>query len=213
MNRTRLRKRRKTTKRRLVRRITAPAPEVKFHDTTFVITALPGGIILPSVCEVAQGVGSNERIGRKIVVSKVQLYFQSLLLLTQNPSQAWDQVRFVIYQDKQTNGAAAVPGQLYEAVDPFAFRNLRFTDRFRILYDQRISINLTAASGTQGTDTFGSHVEVGQFSKDVNIPVEFSNPAGLLTAIASNNVGFLVLSSQNQRTTVSGRFRIRYYDS
>lgn len=194
--------------------------EKKFLDKTFLSNTIPpfipieGLIIADTVCDVEQGVGQKQRIGRKITLTGIGLKW----LLTMPPSvpddlQA-DQITFYVYLDKQANGTAALPGQILAdlvppalgAVNILSYRQLTQIDRFRILFTWTGKMHSTANAATYNGDSLLDEVWL-----PVNIPVQYSGADGFLAQITSNNVGILILSATESTQAVFSS-RIRYTD-
>ncbi len=195
----------------------AAGPELKFLDTTRAqtTTATAGAITNASLNIVAEGVGESQRIGRKIVLRAIHIQGTVLLPTTATAADTSDSVRVVLYQDKQTNGAAAAVTDILESADYRAFNNLSNKGRFRTLADTRVALDSGSGSGRGTTDTlsYGESQEWLSIHKVVNIPVEFDNSGtdGAITTQRSNNIGVLVIS-QSARASVGYIARVRYTD-
>lgn len=188
--------------------------ELKFHDTAHGHVPSLLGFIQDSVNEVKQGTGENERIGRKITLRHIAIRGEILLDPTGPGATSGNRLRYVVYLDKQANGAAAVPGDIFStsigiAID--AQRNLSNTQRFSVLCDKTFDMNsLTIVSATDVPNrvlkTFG-------WSKSLNVAIEFSATTGDIAEIRSNNVGVLLIDSGGtQNMFVSYTVRVRYSD-
>ena len=90
-------------------------------------------------------------------------------------SETSDVVRFIVYQDKQTNGASASVLNLLETADILSFRNLENKDRFKVLVDDYCEIHHEAGAYDGTNDQFGNMHKSFYFSKKVQIPLEFSS--------------------------------------
>lgn len=100
-----------------------------------------------SYAGVPKGQGPSTRQGRQILVRS--LHFRGhLKYLTKDDNTATGDpisVRLVVVQDTQTNGASYTPSDLFlnEAVgpiSPFSYRNLCFSNRFKILATRRFEL-------------------------------------------------------------------------
>lgn len=185
--------------------------ELKFLDTTWNDTtvASAGEVILPSVNLIPQGVTESNRIGRKCVIRSIAVRYVVQIKPTTNTNNTDDGVRFILFQDKQCNGAAATVTDILRSADYLSFNNLANKERFKVLADKFTDVH--AAAGGGSTSSFG---ELG-FTKSVYIkcyiPIEFSSTTGALTEIRSNNIGVLLISDSAD-TACEGLVRIRYSD-
>ena len=96
-----------------------PPAEIKFFDSSFPQSFVPAGpaslIDSTLVAEITNGTGPQSRIGRKIKVVKID--FSATLTanggtITTNT----EAIRFDIWLDKQSNGIAPGPAELYTAL-------------------------------------------------------------------------------------------------
>ncbi len=190
--------------------------ERKFHDVTIDDAALDtGGTIQASLLTIAEGNGEEQRIGRKITLKSVQWKVQLTLATTASAGNTADTYRLIMYQDKQTNGAAAAVLDILETAVFNSFYNLANEKRFRILCDKTGTINSTAGSGRGTTDTL-SYAEKSmnlKFYKSLDMPIEYDNSAttGVITSIRSSGVGLLFISASGFIGLVS-KLRFRYTD-
>lgn len=190
--------------------------ELKFHDVAFDDGSLSiGGNILESINLIPQGVTEKTRIGRKCTIRSIHIrYLYSLPATSSLPAcPSGDSLRFIIYLDKQCNGANANVTDIMESDDFHSFRNLANSGRFTILLDKIHNLNYAAvaASGVGGFSSSKTCFNT-QFNKRCNIPMEFDNTTGALTEVRSNNIGLLIFSIAG----VAGFFseiRLRFSDA
>ncbi len=190
--------------------------ELKFHDVvTNNLAADSNGLITASLLTIPEGVGESERIGRKVVIRKIQLYAAARLLSVTDLTNASVDCRFIVYLDTQTNGAAAVALDILELATIRSFRNLSNVGRFKILMDKRMGIS-ASAGGAHALDSTHSFTVTKVFgmSKACSIPIEYDNSAttGAIATMRSNNIGLLVLADINTRVQFDTNFRFRYSD-
>lgn len=193
-------------------RFTGANAELKFHDVDHDDAAIAtGGTVIPSVVLIAQGVTESTRIGRKCVVKKIGWKYEIFRNASTNPADN-DQVRVILFQDKQCNGATAAVLDILETADYQSFRNLANTQRFNILHDKSYDMNAMAGGGDGTTiDQFAfSHHH--DFYKVCTIPMEFDGTDGTLGTITSNNIGTLLISEFGN-SGMRSKFRIRFSDS
>jgi len=192
--------------------------ELKFRD--FFVTHDPVSItgnLTPSICLFKQGDGESNRVGRRVVLRQIGCRYSFQLKPNHGTAlpRGGDCVRFIVYWDKQANGAQALPGEILEQQTIADFYNLSNEDRFIILMDKLHNINY----GGLGAFSDGLAPLIWQalvvqnftWQTLVNIPVEFDNIAGVITEITSNNVGVLLISESAQ-TTFQAIFRTRFSD-
>lgn len=186
--------------------------ELKFfdadiHDTTIASTLT---VTLDSFNKVAAGTGPSDRIGRRIFIKSIDLKWN---IVIKSDTVGRDEVRVLIFCDKQANGAVAVGTDILDdqADHPWlTFRNLEHTRRFTILMDKRISI-ASMASGASGV-TLGNtkHYKLHYKFPKGGLAVDFESTTGAMSEISSNNIGMMAISS-SALTEMHMQSRIRYY--
>jgi len=199
------------------RRASTKIPELKFYDTFVSLTTVtPTGVIDESLNLVPQGTGEEDRIGRKFTIKKLSLNLQLHLPSTTSENDMTDAIRFIVYHDKQCNGAAATPGGdgdvtgILQDLRVTSFNRLNNKNRFRILCSKTFAMAATAGGNETGTAS-GAMFETHEFHIDCNIPIEMSATTGAITNVRSNNIGVLYLSN-NGNIQVTYDTRIRYSD-
>lgn len=164
--------------------------ESKFFETTAQNTAFTAaGVIVPSLNLIPQGTSECERDGRKAHMTSI--HWKGIIRLNATTSsETVNNVRIIMYMDKQTNGQAAAVTDILEQGDFMSFNNLANRQRFRVLWDKKMSLNAAAFSSTT-SNTKDYYME---FHKQCNIPLEFSSTTGAITELRSNNVGMIFIS-------------------
>ncbi len=190
--------------------------ELKFFDSNASGTIVAAGSITNSLCQILQGTSEQERIGRKCVIKS--LFWRNRIELVQRDAVAAPVAgtvnRFIIYLDKQTNGAAAVVTDILETASWQSFRNLANQMRFDILMDESWDMNyMNMASDGVGTVSHSSVVKELKFYKKCNIPLEFSGTGGAITELRSNNIGILQITSEGTHTVWDSKIRLRFSDN
>ncbi len=193
--------------------------ELKFHDLDVddAVVAVAGAIAEDSCNVIAQGNTESQRIGRKVVIRRVNWRYEVRLPAAANQADTpnGDSVRVILYLDKQTNGATAAITDILETADYQSFYNLANSNRFRILMDRTSSI-VHHASMTDGASTgsFGAVTQQHKFNKLCSIPIEYDNSAttGVITSQRSNNLGVLTISATGVASFLS-KMRLRYSDA
>ncbi len=188
-----------------------PTSEWKFHDLSVVdvVVASAGSITTPSCNTIAQGTDQDERIGRKCTIKSIEFRYSILLPTTVNVGDGSDEMRLIIYLDKQCNGETAIVGDILESADFQSFYNLANQNRFNILLDKTLLINALAGSGNgSSSDTFDC-TRAFTWGKRCNIPIEFDATTGGIAEIRSNNIGILMIS-RKQLIGFEGFMRLRF---
>lgn len=190
--------------------------EIKFYDETNLNANQPasagGKIWSNSLINIPEGTGQSERIGRKINVVGVGMTMEFVLPVTTFGVEATDNMRVILYLDKQANGAVPIPADILTiSVAVGSYRNLANVDRFRILYDKIHSINSGAGTGTTDTLEYAARSFFRKAWVKANIPVLYSGLGGGTVDIKSNNLGILVVSS-NVKCLLTIHSRVRYID-
>lgn len=190
-------------------------PEMKFLDTVEAPTAVgtAGVVAQQSLNIVPQDDTQSGRIGRKIVVKRLQLRGQILLPATTTAANTADRMRILVIQDCQANGSSPSIGTLMASSDINSYLDLANSSRYRVLSDKMYTLVATAAGAPTGTPSFGAVLKSFTIYKKVNIPIEYDSSAstGAITTIRSNNIA-VVAFTQNNLATLGFTARIRYTD-
>lgn len=178
---------------------TLPGTEEKNKDVHIANTqVLTDGNIFNggSFLQIQQGNEVNMRVGRKLLVKKFQtricLVLDTELGLGNYPQ--GDVVRIIVYQDKQTNGAAAAVLSILDTAVWDSYRNLSETNRFKILTDKTYDVNYLVGSRVGGEFDLGGVCIQDQYISKMAMPVEYSLTSGEIGTIRSNNIGILAIS-------------------
>lgn len=188
--------------------------ESKFLDSTKdQATVSQTGNITTSINLIPQGNTESTRVGRKVILTKVNATFT--VNLDQEQDQAdiggGDIVRVIIYCDKQANGAVPVVLDILETAVYDSYRNLANATRFKILHDRMITINRRVAV-IDGTNTSTSPLVFAspwKVNLNMRTPLEFNSTAGAITELTTNNLGFLYIA-RNATAGIASNVRIRF---
>ncbi len=197
--RRRPRVRRRFRRKRVGRQTYNPFSELKFKDGFQGGVTSTTGTIIPTINGVPRGTGRSERIGRKIIIKHVSIRYTVNIPPIATSSNSSDVIRFVMYQDKQTNGLAAAITDILDttllSLTYQSFLNLVNAGRFKILFDHKFVVN--ALSGTTGFN-FDSRVYNAFYTKELNIPVDFDDTVsdGDISSMRTNNIGYFFISRQ-----------------
>lgn len=190
--------------------------ELKFHDLDINAAQMPtaGAITVDSCNEIGQGVTESTRVGRKCTITNI--YWKMQMVLPEvdaavTPSSG-EQVRIILYQDKQCNGATATVADILESANYQSYRNLANSGRFNILMDKAWTINYGGlASDGASVVSQAAVIKNAVFNKRCNIPLEFDNTTGAITEIRSNNIGVLTIGSTGL-VGLDSKMRLRFSD-
>lgn len=196
-------------------RRTAAKGELKFHDVIIDDAVIAtGGVIVPTINIIPQGITEVQRIGRKCTIKSINWKYR--LDIPEIDAQAdagnGDVVRIIVYLDKQTNGATAAVTDILETNDEHSFRNLANVGRFTILMDKmHVLLYGTLASDGAGLVSSAAVIREYSFYKKCDIPIEFNAAAGVLTEMRSNNIGVLLVA-RSGTSRLQSTFRLRFTD-
>lgn len=189
-------------------------PELKFKDSDIDDAVIASsGTVLGSWNLIAQGVTESTRVGRKCTIRQINWRWTvTLPALMDAADMLSDEVRLIVYLDKQTNGANATVTGILESADYQSFNNLANKSRFRILYDKSVVLNPSAGS-TDGASTVSvpEVIRSGSFYKKCSIPLEFDSTTGAITEIRSNNIACMTIS-KNGVASLNSKVRLRFSD-
>lgn len=188
-------------------------PEVKYIDTDVNVSigdsSDPEIILLNGV---AQGSDNTSRIGRKFLMTALQYNLTVSASTTQLATASYvngkDSIRVAVVYDKQANSAAPTVAQVWNvannARDPMAVRNVDYIERFTVLCDDLVNINVSATTA-----------QVIQRYQRLALPVHND---GTGATIADLDRGSLYLIMFDQNTSVAneclceGKFRVSFTD-
>ncbi len=191
--------------------------ELKFFDVDLDDAVVAtGGVVTDSMNKIAQGVTESQRVGRKCSIKSI--YWKYRVDMPEVDEVAspntTEQVRVILFLDKQCNGATATAaGILEEAGEVHSFRNLANQGRFTILHDKLTTMNWrTLASSSAGNVSSAEVITEHVFYKKCNFPIEFDSTTGAITEIRSNNIGVLLVSKVGTGGFMS-KMRLRFSDN
>ncbi len=179
-------------------------------------------VFLNTIVDIAQNTSEKGRIGRKCTITDIhmKLWFDftsnASASATVGASEGHEQVRIMLFWDKQCNGTAATALQLLETDDVTEYRNLANKMRFRILYDKTFNWNANKiVNGNAASNDVDFKQYFVKINKKVFIPIEYNNASsdGALATIRSNNIGMIIWAERgDQMATRVGRIRVRFID-
>ena len=174
-----------------------------------------------SISGVAQGDGPNTRDGRRYMVRHLLIKGKLTLIAKQNAATVPNDVtvRLVIFKDTQTNAAVPSPNDVFDnySVSPdLSFRNLEFTQRYKVMLDKLITITRETLSEASGP-TWSCSQEIRNFKfyfKDINMLVNTVGTADTIGAIADNSLHVMCWCDDAvaQQVYLDYNVRIRFQD-
>lgn len=187
--------------------------ELKFIDQTLNLDPISSTGNVATLALVVQGVDEEERIGRKITFQSIQWNYRLLLdgVLELATPRDGEEVRCIIFVDKQANGIGVMVDDILATTQFDSFTNLHNEERFDIIYDVTHTLNYTGLTwNANGFSQSDVRIDT-QISLNVNVPIEYSGAAGVLSNVRSNNLKVLLISASN-RGVLRSKFRFRYTD-
>lgn len=219
MSAARIRKPRRRTRRGLsYKSRLSLQQELKFKDFIRDFGPVPvTGTVMDSISLVAQGTLENERIGRKIILRSVGIRFEVILPASSGLSAitatGGDVLRIIIYVDKQANGANASVSDLLESNELNSFYNLANKNRFQILANKFVTINLPVAVNDTTTSSISTPEVIRRFQwykSKCTIPIEFISTGAIIANVTSNNLGIIYISKNGFCHVDDSNIRIRF---
>lgn len=200
--------------------------EKKFYDTELnnsTVTSSWGTadpIALNCISAPAQGDGESDRDGRVFYINSVHIHGYCRITATEGNTAPTsnDLFRVVLVLDKQTNAAQLTATDVMDAggtSDVIAFRNLQYTQRFRILKDvtftmQPQCVNEGASNLFSNTDQYQYFSMNHIFKKPLK--VQCSGTSAGVSSIVDNSLHVIACATANQITTLYYQARIRFCD-
>lgn len=193
--------------------------EHKFLDTDFIgqvdnVLANAVHEDVTALCLNGVGIGNaeNQRIGRKIMVTSLEINGYYEIRLETAPEEAANVFTIWIVKDKQTNriqmsSLEYLKGGAPTSQAPNTFLNLQWRDRFETLYKR--TFHISANSYDADTATFAST----QIPFHINIPLAcptLFNTQGVnatVSSISDNSLHFLVIAN---RANTGGHANLHY---
>lgn len=179
-------------------------------DSTDVTTS--GVYNYQSICKVAQGNGSNNRLGRRILIDTINVRGVINWPNQTDLVKMTGTVRIMVVWDKQANGAVPTVGTHLTNNDISDYNNLNYSDRFVTLGEKRITFNQPHAVLTGPVYSSPSQEQFIEFYIKCHIPVIFSSTAGALTELVSSNIFVYSVCDTNVTGVVDIASRIRFHD-
>jgi hypothetical protein len=186
--------------------------ELKFIDVVQSNSLILSAGLVTLLNGLAQGTDFNQRIGRKIVMTSI-LWNHGYIPYDGTSSPEGEIIRNMIIYDTQANsGSTPAVTDILVSADPFSAMNLNNRDRFKVLFDKRITMNPVTYTGAALTAGAPVTKFMSKYKKCAH-DVIFSGTGATLGSIQTGSVLGLVVSTNNETTLLNQTTRIRFYDS
>ncbi len=203
--------------------------ELKFidYERNATTTALVAGwdtfdpIGSNTLSSIPQGLGESERIGRVFWIKSIHL--RGFIFQTQEENKSTPRpqtfARISMIWDKQTNGTQLLASEVMNVGkldDIFAFRNLNFANRFKVLWTKSMTFKEDGLS--EGTPNFfsKSRIQIGfEYHKICNPPIKVINKDinGTIGDITDNSLHIIAIAETDEPLLrLSYQFRMRFVD-
>lgn len=149
--------------------------------------AIMDPLTLHQISPIAQGDGANERDGRKCTL--VSLHVKGRVF---SNTKIGSRVRVVFFIDTQTNGAQVHhSGTVFQPPTSLketdSFRNLEWTQRFKVLYDKTFELNPSPYwDGAQAVTSAPVHTF--EINKKLNIVQNYKDAGGGVESVTDNSI-------------------------
>lgn len=167
-------------------------PETKFIDSGYAATAITNAALnLTLMNGMVQGTTNTTRVGNKIQCRSIEV--RGSVGLPAVPDNSVN-IRVGLVIDFQSNGANFVIADLWNVTAPapnvFASRNLNYTERFKVLKDQIITLS---AAGP-GAESFVWHIPA-------DVVTKYISNAGTIADIETGAIFFYAVSDEAAAAT------------
>ncbi len=167
--------------------------------------------------DIQQGLENNERIGRKILVTK--LYFKWVMHNDASFTDAGPEVvRLSVILDRVCDGAQASNSDIFASATGapavLSFNNPDTTKRFKTLYDSgTVMIPKNGGAGNGTTNVFAPSIVHGEvYLKNLNIEVTYDTTLGTVADLTTTNILLWSASNSSSLARISYSMRLRYTD-
>jgi len=191
--------------------------EKKYFDTVYPNTPINvAGNFTTSWNLIPQGTTKNTRIGNKCTLTNINVHGQLILASQTVPAVLGDKVRWIVFVDRQANGA--IPAAISDLIQTMpgattnvnSFRNMDNVERFVILKDKTYTLNPGTQNANLGSQQVVREIKM---NKKVNIPLEYSATTGAITEVRSCNVMSMFINLAGDGISAYGMtVRVKYSD-
>jgi hypothetical protein len=196
----------KRYRKQRVSRISNRSPEYKVRYETFNADDITHAFsINTNLCPLLQGDDNTQRIGRKIILTRISLRF---LVTAHEDTGVYDnqQVRLMLVQNRQTGGTDLSPAELLRNSTTYALTsplNLDYRHKYTMLFDR--TLILTPVLPTRSVVV----------TMPLSLQVIYNAGTNDVAAISSNSLSLVAVGSANQADTyptLSGYVTLRFMD-
>lgn len=195
-------------------RFSGSLAEQKFLDTNVIDATLAANMVHFNLCVIPQDNTESGRIGRKVTIKSIAFHGVLTLDAAVTSANTSNNIRMMLVQDKQTNGAEFAATDLLDTNAILSFNNLANSGRFRILHSDWIDLNTDGGVELGVLPSWGTKSIWVNFYKKCNIPIEYDNTAvdGSIGTVRTNSLWMIFQTIDAERVGVSGIARVRYTD-
>ncbi len=188
-------------------------PELKFHELLSTAQQIPTtGLLISSMVLIAEGLGEEARIGRRIHVTSLSALCTLELPSSTVEADMRDLVRVIFYVDSQCNGANLAVNDILEDALYDSFRNLAEVPRVRVIKEFWVSFNPSV--GNDGANDRSAPMnEIVKFTKvwTKPLPIDYNGTSASVINVTQNNIGAIAICESGV-VQIRIRTRVRYYD-
>jgi hypothetical protein len=186
----------------------ASGAEKKYLDSAFVqVTPYRASHVIEVLNACQQGADINQRIGNKIRIISVQVQASIIQKLTS----VSDRVRLVLIYDNAPNGVGATINDMFNNVNEaaFAYMNLNYRDRFRVIAEETFTLG---GVYTFGSPTLYNALAPGTANVDRYVKTDllttYNSSVATIGAIATGGLYLCILGGS--ATTAAEGFLVRF---
>lgn len=187
--------------------------ELRYIDNNPAFGAISGTMEQYLATQIAQGDGDSDRSGRKVTITQVMLKGDLELAEQTAASNTSERVRLLILQDKQVNGATFDVTDFIESNSINAYRNLAFSQRFKVLAQEEFCLAAGGAAASGAAYVF-SQDRTAFFlkAKNLSIPVQYEASTGAVSSHTGNGIYICAIAAVGNLVTFTGQVRVRFID-
>lgn len=182
--------------------------EKKYKDTDVANVTIPNtGVVHPTLLGIDQGATEITRVGNRIRLKNVNIFFSFSIPSTATAADAEDVIRIIFFVDTQCNGLAPGVTDILKTANFLSFRNMNQADRFVILKDKVFAMNSMSANGTACV-ALHRHVKMSWKGDKL---ITYGGGGDTVSALKSTNVAVMVISASGN-AQIQYKCRVKYTD-
>lgn len=195
-----------------------PIVEKKFFEARTTTSPIPITMTKNNLNIIAQGFDEIQRIGRRILITKVMI--RGLVQLAAAvDTESFAGIRMWIIQDLQTNGTEFTTTDFLELQLPgsseyLSFNKLANKNRFKVLYDKTMVLNTMAQGSSVSFSTLEIPFNIFLDRSKKPIEIEYSDltTTGSVSSQRSNSIWFCYVASASSDVGLTFHSRVRFTD-